>query len=75
MSDASHSNLQASSQDLLTGNRGKPPPPLSVIGQYSSVGRLPNDNSFSVAALFITAVVCLAIGVLAGFIGGYLISK
>jgi serine/threonine protein kinase len=77
MSDASHSNLQVqgSSQDLISGNRSKPPPPLSVIGQYSSVGRLPNDNSFSMAALFITAVVCLAIGFLAGFIGGYLISK
>jgi eukaryotic-like serine/threonine-protein kinase len=75
MSDASQSSLQSSSQDLMAGNRSKPPPPLSVIGQYTSAGRLPVDNSFSLAALFVTAVVCLAIGFLTGFIGGYLISK
>jgi serine/threonine protein kinase len=75
MSDNSHSSVQASSQDLAGGNRVKPPPPLSVIGQYSGAGRLENDNSFSMAALFITAVVCLAIGILSGFIAGYLVSK
>ncbi len=75
MSDASsQSNIQSSGQDLI-GGKVKPPPPLSMIGQYSAAGRLTNDTTFSIAALFITAVVCLAIGFLGGFIGGYLLGR
>jgi serine/threonine protein kinase len=75
ISDGSQVSAIGSSQDLLSGNAHKPPPPLSIVGQYRTVGHLSDETTFSLSALFITAVVCLAIGFLAGFISGYLLGK
>ena len=74
ISDASQSNVNDTG--TLSSQATKPPPPMSTVGQYNSAGHLPKDElSFSMAALFITAVTFLAIGILTGFIGGYLLAK
>ena len=67
ISDTSQSGISAS------GSFSKPPPPLSTVEQYKAAGRLDDATTFSLAALFVTAVTCLAIGVLIGFIAGYLL--
>jgi len=75
ISDGSQASLIGSSQDILSSAANKPPPPLSIVGQYSSAGHLSDETTFSLSALFITAVVCLAIGFLAGFISGYMLGR
>lgn len=78
ISDASQSGLQSlggATDANSAGKKIKPPPPLSTAGKYSAAGHLQDELSFSLSALFITAVVCLAIGILAGFIGGYLLGR
>jgi hypothetical protein len=44
---------------------------MSTIEQFKSAGRLDDATSFSTAALIVTGVICLAIGILGGFIAGY----
>ena len=82
ISDASHglqgtvSGEASTDTGSLSDSPSKPPPPTSTIGQYEAAGRLKDDAiSFTLSALFVTAVTCLAIGILAGFIGGYLLAK
>ncbi len=84
ISDASQSGLQGSVDASDTGTISgqitdasqKPPPPLSTVGLYNAAGHLPKDEAtFGMSALFITAVTCLAIGILTGFISGYLFGK
>ena len=82
MSDGSQLNLPVSGASgsgetgSQAGQKIKPPPPLSTVGRYSAAGHLPHDEpTFSMSAMLITAAVCLSIGVLAGFIAGYMISK
>jgi len=65
ISDTSQSSLHATINDSsISGQRTKPPPPLSTAEQYRSAGRIDDKTMFSVTALFITALVCIAIGVL-----------
>ncbi len=59
----------------LSQDKTKPPPPLSTVKQYKSVAHIDDPTTFSISALFVTAITCLAIGILVGFIAGYLISK
>lgn len=73
ITDASQGNLN--SDPSISGANAKPPIPTSIIGQYRSVGHLDNETTFSLAALLVTGVICLAIGVLGGFIGGYLMQQ
>ena len=47
-------------------------PPLSTVEQYKSAGRIDDAITFSMSALFVTAIVCLSIGILVGFIAGFL---
>ncbi|MFK7766551.1 MAG: serine/threonine protein kinase [Mariniblastus sp.] len=61
--------------DSLSQDQTKPPPPLSTVEQYKSVAHIDDPTTFSIAALFVTAVTCLAIGILVGFIAGYLMGK
>lgn len=76
ISDTSQSSIQATIDDSsISGQHHKPPPPLSTIEQYKSAARLHDPVTFSIPALFVTAIVCLAIGILVGFIGGYLMGK
>ena len=78
--DTSHSSLQATIGDSESGtlsglSSSKPPPPLSTVEQYKNAGRIDDAASFSLAMLLATAVTFLSIGVLIGFIAGYLIGK
>jgi serine/threonine protein kinase len=91
ISDESRSGWQATPQDSstdtgsLSGSSTRPIPPttigstsprVSTVDQYKSAGHLPKDElTFTLSALFVTAITCLAIGILAGFIGGYLLGK
>lgn len=76
ISDTSQSSIQATmSDDSISGQHHKPPPPLSTIEQYKSAAHLDDATTFSISALFVTSIVCLAIGILVGFIGGYLMGK
>ena len=59
----------------LSQDKTKPPPPMSTVEQYKSVAHIDDETTFSIAALFVTAVTCLAIGILVGFITGYLMGK
>lgn len=53
-------------------NVSKPPPPISMVGQYNSVGHLDRtEPSYSVTTLFFVGLGCLAFGILIGFICGY----
>lgn len=73
LTDASQSNLN--SDPSISGANTKPPVPTSTVEQYKSAGHLKDELTFSMAAMLVTAVICLAIGILAGFIGGYLMGK
>ena len=73
LTDVSQSNLH--SDPGLSGANQKPPVPTSTVEQYKSAGRIKDETTFSVAAMVITAIICLAIGILAGFIGGYLVGN
>lgn len=79
ISDTSQSSLQATTYDgdtgSISGQHKKPPPPLSTVEQYKAAAHLVDETTFSLAALFMTAVTCLAIGILVGFIAGYLMGK
>ncbi|MDG1874745.1 MAG: serine/threonine-protein kinase [Mariniblastus sp.] len=59
----------------ISGQHTKPPPPLSTVEQYKAAGHINDRTTFSLTALAITALVCIAIGVLVGFISGYLIAN
>ena len=59
----------------MSGQTKPPPPPLSTVEKYKNAAHLDDPTTFSITALFATAVVCLAIGILVGFIGGYLLAK
>jgi hypothetical protein len=73
-SDGSQSNLQGTNGggELSTDHSSiykssiKPPPPLSMVEQYSSAKRLNDDYQFGMSELIITGVVCLVIGLIAG---------
>jgi serine/threonine protein kinase len=67
--------LNDSVQDTGSFSSGKfPSPPLTISGQYRAAGRLPKDTpSVSVHMLFLTGLICAAVGTLLGFILGYLI--
>ena len=77
ITDTSQSSLQPTINDTgsLSGPHVKPPPPLSTVEQYKSAGRLKDEVLFSLATLLVSSVICLAIGILVGFIGGYLLGK
>lgn len=77
ISDTSQSSIQATivDENSISGQHNKPPPPLSTVEQYKSAAHIDDPTTFSIAALFVTAIVCLAIGILVGFIGGYLMGK
>lgn len=72
ISDASQISIP---DDSISGQHRKPPVPMTTVEQYKSAGRLDDVTTFSMAALLVTAVVCLAIGILVGFIFGYLLGK
>lgn len=59
----------------ISGLKTKPPPPLSTVEKYKAAAHLDDETTFSISVLFIVSVICLAIGVLVGFIGGYLVGK
>jgi serine/threonine protein kinase len=75
ISDTHQSSIQGTISDgsgtSIVGGSKKPPPPMSTIEQFKSAGRLDDATSFSTAALIVTGVICLAIGILGGFIAGY----
>jgi serine/threonine protein kinase len=75
ISDTQSSLNATLSEDSISGQQSKPPPPLSTVGQFKSAAHLDDETTFSISALFVTAVVCLAIGVLVGFIFGYMMGK
>ena len=77
ISDTSQSSIHATMSDdySISGQHNKPPPPLSTVEQYKTAARLDDAITFSLSALFVTAVVCLSIGILVGFIGGFLMAK
>jgi serine/threonine protein kinase len=66
-----HGTISDGSGTSIVGGSKKPPPPMSTIEQFKSAGRLDDATSFSTAALIVTGVICLAIGILGGFIAGY----
>ena len=75
--DTQQSSIHATISDgsgsgLSSGPNVKPPPPLSTVKQFSTAGRLKDRITFSTAALVVTGIICLAIGILSGFIAGYL---
>lgn len=70
LTDASQSNINS---DASMSGSSKPPVPTSMVEQYKSAAHLKDEVTFSSAAMLVTAVICLAIGILAGFIGGYLL--
>lgn len=80
LTDASQASLRG---QLTTGSGAlsdsyKPVPPetsKSMVEQYKSAKRLKDPILFSLPALLVTAVICLAIGILVGFIGGFLMGK
>ncbi|MEM7784543.1 MAG: protein kinase, partial [Planctomycetota bacterium] len=78
MSDTQHSSIHATISDgsgRLSDATSKPPPPLSTVQQFKSAGRIEDEATFSVAALIVTAVVFLSIGILLGFIGAVIFYK
>ncbi len=77
ISDTSPSSIHGTMSDdnSISGQHNKPPPPLSTVEQYKLAGRLDDAITFSLASLFVTAVVCLSIGILVGFIAGFLMAK
>lgn len=82
MSEISHSGAQATliddslATDSLSTEGTKPPipggPASNIVQTYSSVGHLPNDNTFSLPVLIAASAVFLTIGVLIGFICGFI---
>lgn len=77
ISDTSPSSIHGSMSDdsSISGQHNKPPPPLSTVEQYKLAGRLDDEITFSLSSLFVTAVVCLSIGTLVGFIAGFFVAK
>ena len=77
ISDTSQSSIHGTMSDdnSISGQHNKPPPPLSTVEQYKSAGRIDDAITFSMSALFVTAIVCLSIGILVGFIAGFLMAK
>ena len=77
ISDTSPSSIHGTMSDdnSISGQHNKPPPPLSTVEQYKLAGRLDDAITFSLSSLFVTAVVCLSIGILVGFIAGFLMAK
>ena len=77
ISDTSQSSIHGTMSDdnSISGQHNKPPPPLSTVEQYKSAGRINDAITFSMSALFVTAIVCLSIGILVGFIAGFLMAK
>jgi serine/threonine protein kinase len=77
ISDTSPSSIHGTMSDdnSISGQYNKPPPPLSTVEQYKLAGRLDNAINFSLSSLFVTAVVCLSIGILVGFIAGFWMPK
>lgn len=74
LTDASQSGI-INSDTSLSGAKAKPPVPTSTVEQYKSAAHLSDDVTFSMAAMLVTAVICLAIGILTGFISGYLMAR
>ena len=72
ISDTSQSSLHATINDSsISGQRNKPPPPLSTVEQYKAAGHIDDRLTFSLAALVVTSVIFISIGILVGFILGY----
>ena len=46
-----------------------------MVEQFKSAKRLKDPVLFSMPALLVTAVICLSIGILVGFIGGFVMGK
>ena len=63
---------ETGSLSAIFGKKKPPPPPLSTAEQYTRAGRIPkNDMVVSVSTMFIICLICLSIGILIGFIGGF----
>ena len=71
LTDTSQSSLRS----LGDSGANRVPPPMSTVEQYKSAARLKDPTTFSLAALLVSSVICLAIGILVGFIGGYLLGR
>ena len=72
--DTSQISLQNTINDSsISGQRRKPPPPLSTVGQYKAAGHIDDKLSFSLLVLLVSSVICISIGVLMGFILGYIL--
>ena len=72
ISDTSQSSIHNTLHDSTISGKAKPPPPMSTVQQYKQAGRIKDPAAFSTAALLITGFVCIAIGILIGFIAGYI---
>lgn len=80
LSDASQSQLSQGTTSLHdpavdTGSfvspSTKPPPPISMVEQYSAVGRLDSaEPHVSVTTLFLVAIACAIAGGVVGFLAG-----
>ena len=76
ISDTQHSNIHGTMSDgsgVISGSTRKPPPPMSTVEQFKNAQRITDTTTFSLTALLVTAFVFLAIGVLVGFIAGYMV--
>ena len=78
LTDTSNPSLHdrtTGSGTLSHSHSGSNPPPISMVEQFKSAKHLKDPVLFSMPALLVTAVICLSIGILAGFIGGFLMNK
>ena len=70
--NATVSGLDSNTEGSGLVMQGKPPIPTSVAGKFKAAGRLPQEHSFSMTTLIVAAGVFLFIGVLIGFVLGFL---
>jgi serine/threonine protein kinase len=57
----------------LTGTTRKPPPPMSISGQYQAAGHVADDTPHvSIQTLFLIAIACGMVGLLIGILIGHL---
>ena len=71
--ETSHSAFNSQDTDFVGA---KPPVPTSVTQQFSQAGRLPRDTPVvSMTTFILGTLVALVLGVLIGFICGYMLAK
>jgi len=59
----------------LSGSVGFPDRKLPLFESVGSVNWIKQQMSFSFQSVFLTAVICFAVGILAGFMGGYVMGR